>query len=219
MKFPWQKKPLTLTAVFDELRQVNVRIRSEKTIENYRRAIARFGEAVGHEPTVGDLADTNISLLTDFLLRSGKAAPTVNNYAKCIKAIWRFACARNYVDSRSYMAKLVEAEPDCSTWSMKEMSQLFEGCERQPGYIGPVRARDWWIAFHMVCWDTAERTGAVVALQWSFIDLSEGKIAIPPEFRKGGQKWGRYRIRPATVAQLEQILHAFLASAVHSAVR
>ena len=44
-----------LVEVFTELREVNVRIRSERTVENYLRSIRTLGIVCGHEPKVSDL--------------------------------------------------------------------------------------------------------------------------------------------------------------------
>ena len=108
MRFPWQKKPLTLIEVFDEYKQNNMRIRTEKARGCYRRSIARLTEVVGHEATVDDLTDENISKLMNLLLHEGKTASTASYYGKSIKAIWWFATARGYACSRSNGTKLPE---------------------------------------------------------------------------------------------------------------
>ena len=71
-----------------------------------------------------------------------------------------------------------------------------------PGKISGVPAGNWWVAIHLVWWDTGERTEATLALKWAWLDLDTGALDVQPEARKGRSKGMLYVLRPDTLATL-----------------
>jgi integrase len=201
-------RPSTVIELWREFENHNLRIRAPRTRDNYSRAIRRLAETVGRQvPRLSDLTDENCSAVVRHLLDEGKSAPTANTYSKCLKALWTFANLRGYVRTRPTLRKLTEPEPDTSTWNDRELTALWRCCAMQPGWIGPVRARDWWLTLHMLAWDSAERTHTLLSIEQPWIDRDESLLRIPAEVRKGGTKRAGYRLRPCTMAQMDQIWH------------
>jgi len=204
----FRRTPKDLHQLWREYQNHNLRIRAPRTRENYERAIRRLAVIVGsNPPQLEHLQDQHLAALVRELLAEGKSAATANNYSKCIKALWNYANLRGYTSTRPSIAKLIEPEPEVSTWNKRELAALFRTCSIQPGYIGPVLARDWWLTLHMIAWDTAERTGALLEIRQDWIDRDESLLRIPAEHRKGGTKRAGYRLRPCTMSQIDQIWH------------
>ena len=197
----------SLLELWEEYERHNLRIRASRTRENYQRSIRRLAELLGRPPLVRDLTDENCAQLVRNLLEDGKSPPTANNYAKSLLSLWRFAQLRGYIRTRPSIAKLPEPEPDTSTWSKRELAALWRTCSIQEGFLGPVRAGDWWLALHMVAYDTAERTGALLVIKQDWINRDESVLRIPAACRKGGTKRGNYRLRPCTLSAIDQIWH------------
>jgi integrase len=200
--FTWRK---SLSSLFVDFRGCNVRIRSPRTVENYQRSIRALAVVVGHSPTVRDLTDDNLGRLMRYLVDVGKSAPTVNNYCKPLRALWTFASGRGLVKTLPRAPKLPEPELDLCTWTEAEAARLLRVFAGQPGYLERVAVADILIGVHYLAWDTAERKEALLGTLWEYIDWDAGLVVYPADSRKGRMRSARYKLRPATVAHLDQL--------------
>ena len=198
-------RSILLSELFSQLRDVNFRIRSPRTVANYDRSIRAFGESIGKTPRVSDLSDYNVDRMTTAILQSGNSAPTANNYRKQIHSLWRFAYLRGLCKSLPAGPKIAEPEIDLSTWTVYEVGRLFKVFADQPGYIEGVRIRDFLIGCHLLAWDTAERKSTIFATMFDWIDFDESVIQYPAAVRKGRLRSARYPLRPATLAYIDQM--------------
>ena len=66
------------------------------------------------------------------------------------------------------------------------MRTLYRTACQLPGRVGKRRSRDWWAALLLVAWNSGERIGAIMALDWSCVDLESRWLRFNAEHRKGG---------------------------------
>ena len=100
--------------------------------------------------------------------------------------------------------KMPEPDRMPTSWSQEQLARLFEACANQNGTIGGVKACDWWTAIHAVWWDTGERTGGTLQIEWEHFDPASGQLWLPGNIRKTGKR-AFYRLKPQTVAAIELI--------------
>jgi site-specific recombinase XerD len=181
------------------------KISSPHTITQYGRSLRKFTEFLGHTATLADLSDKTLGQFLRHRLDAGVCARTVNGEAKQIKAIWNWAAKKHLVTEFPTIGKLAEPEIIPRAWTREELEALIAACRRCKGTIAGVPAAGYWLAFHLMLWDSGERTGAMRALTWSMLDRKSGHLTVPAEIRKGRHKAMVYRLKPATLAVLDQI--------------
>ncbi len=185
-------------------------ISSPDTVKQYGRSLRKFSEFLGHDATAADLTDENLGAFLRWRLTTGQVNPrTANGEAKQIKALWNWAAKKRLVAEFPTIGKLPEPELIPDGWTHSQLDKLIAAGKATDGRFGSagaaVPASDYWVAFHYVLWDTAERTGAMLALKFSMLDESTGHLKVPAELRKGKRKAMVYRLKPRTVDALKRI--------------
>ena len=189
-----------LFTLYDQFERTNRRIRSPQTGQLYRLALRQFAAAIGHSPpTLDDLTDDAVIALEKHL--HGRSVSTINHTTKRIKSLWRWCHSRGLVATCPTMERLKEPEPYRRAWSAQEMRQLLAACSRMTGEYHGIPASQWWRVWHLVQWDTGERTGAMLALRWAW--FTGIALDIPGDARKGG-KHAFYLMSEQTAAELRQ---------------
>jgi integrase len=183
----------------------NLKIRSESTRKHYRIMLQHLGEYLGHPPTVDDLRDDVAAGFAMWLLAGGRSVATVNQRGHYLRAMWTWMAKRGMVSKFPTIVKLPEPARVPRGWSEKQIAQLFGACRRMTGTIDGIKASDWWLAIHLVWWDTGERTMATLSLEWDWLDLETGVLDVPPEVRKGKHKGMMYVLKAPTLAALTKI--------------
>lgn len=177
----------------------NRRIRHPKTAAHYRLAARQYCEAIGSpDATIHDLSDDGLVAMEKHLL-DRHAIPTVNSQLSRVKAIWRWLAQRQHLQTWPTIARLPEPEPSRRAWDIGQLRALLDACERTPGEITRIPACDWWRMWHLVQWETGERTGGMLALRWEW--LTADGLDIPGTARKGG-KAAYYRLSNVLLDEL-----------------
>jgi integrase len=206
---PWQNVDCegSLEKLFyDRYLPSRVKITSKTTEAHYGRSCKLLGQFLGNTPTLADLTDHNIGSFLRWLVSERKVKPvTANGYVQRLIAIWNWAARVRLVEHFPTVEKLPEPEVVPQAWSMDQMFALIEACRRCRYKICDIPASDWWVAFHLLLWDSGERKGAVMALRWDMLNTKEGTLNVPAEIRKGGQKAMVYRLKRETIEALEVI--------------
>lgn len=184
----------------------NPRITSDATISHYGRAFKLFGQCIGGVARLEDLTDFNVGKFLRWLVDERKVkAVSANGYAKQLKAIWNWAAKRRLVEHFPTVGKLPQPEVTPKAWTRKQLEDLLYACKQTRGLILGIRASDWLLAFHLVQWDSGERTGAMLALEWKMLDVESGHLTVPASIRKGRQKAMSYRLKGCTLESLRAI--------------
>jgi integrase len=197
----------TLAQIFvDDYLPERTSISSPQTIRQYSRCLLLFSRYLGHECAPADLTDRVVGKFLRWLVEvEGVKAVTANGYVKQLKAMWTWLAKKRVVAEFPTVAKLKQPDPIPIAWSREEFQKLYKACTEQVGFVGPVLANLFWTAFYRVLWDSGERTGAMLALRWSWLDMKSGHLTVPGEYRKGGTQPMIYRLKPATLAALRKI--------------
>lgn len=193
----------SLTSYFDRVYRPRKLIRSPQTVTLYRQVFRRFGELLGREPTLSDLNDDALSRFILWRLDNGLAQHTVDKERDKLLALANFAARKRHIAEFPDVPQVQPASilPQC--WRREHLLALFDACRRARGRIGPALACDWWVAFNHVALFTGERTGAILALCWEWLDGST--LRVPAEVRKGGRKPMLYRLPCHVVAALNRL--------------
>lgn len=180
----------------------------ESTRYQYRHALADWAQYLGREPTVADLTDDSVTLWMADGLARGKSAVYVREMAGRVSALWTWMAKRDRTMAFPSFAKPDAPDALPTALSEHELRRLFESAGRERGRICDIPAGLWWTSFLAFVWNTAERKTAALACQVAWIDLATGTVSIPPQFRKGGKKWGIYRLWTETLKLVVQCLEA-----------
>lgn len=183
-----------------------LRIAGEKTRETYRLVVRQLGETIGRTPRVRDLTDEVICLMLRRLADSSLSLHTVQQRRNYVVALANWCSRRGILDWWVNVERIRTPEVVPRAWTMGELQRLFRACRNAPGSYCGVPASQWWLAFHAVCWDTAERTGAVLAILDGWVCLETAVLSIPAEARKGGQQAATYQLKPLTVELLRPLV-------------
>lgn len=183
-----------------------LRVRGEKTKSHYRMIVRQLGETIGRPARVSDLRDEIICLYLRRLTDSGLSPHTVQQRRNYVVALANWCSRRGIIGWWVNVERIKTPQLIPRAWTMPELVRLLRACQATPGDYDGVPRAAWWVAFHLVCWDTAERTGAVLAIRDDW--FSGATLTVPPEARKGGQKAGIYELKPVTMRALGPLLFA-----------
>lgn len=181
----------------------NPRISDSHTKASYRRAAAALERALGRPALAGDLTDANVLRVMAAITASGRSPVTANHYRKSLCAIWTWCCRQGLLQRWPGVQRLREPKRTPRAWTADELARIVDACKQTHGAIQGVPAPNYWLAYHAVAWDTGERTGAILKLQWEW--LSDDVLHVPAEARKGKRQDAVYRLEPDTLAQLDLI--------------
>lgn len=156
----------------------NRKIQSPKTISVYRTAIRQLSAALKRDPTLDDLSDETLIVFERWLKAGNRSVYTVNERLGRIKALWRWACKQGMKGKWPSVAKIPEPEPLKPILTLEQVDQLMTHIRSLSGEVSGVRANSYWTAFHLMAWDTAERSGTLLEMEWIYIQ-SDGTLAVP----------------------------------------
>lgn len=183
---------------------LKLRNRSTNTIRLYRYSVRCFGATLGRPATLDDLTDTQVSLHLARLVANHLSPYSVNKERSQLLAIWSFGARKKYLDHFPDVEPEIAPKRAPLAWLESEMHRLVQVCREQPGDYAGVPAGLWWVAIHEVCWDTAERIGAIRQLAWEHLN-SDGWLVVPAELRKGKREDKCFLLGQDTLVTLRSI--------------
>lgn len=193
------------TVLEERFLPVRTNIASSETVSKLHNAIRRFSRHLGHTATLADLTDQNVGSFMRWVVADGRSARTANGYRSKLLSLWNWCARKGLVDQFPTIPKLPEPEKIPVAWTAMEMRRLLTACSQMPGTVSDIHAPDYFRAFILLDWDTAERSGALFQLRWEWLSLDEGCLTMPAESRKGGRKAMFYKLKPSTVRALRMI--------------
>jgi integrase len=203
---PESGSPWLLQNLFEqEYEPRKLRPRSENMKRLYRCTLRVFEKFLGRYATLDDFRDETVNNFAAWRLRQGWTKNTVNRDLWNLLAFWRWCHDKGYVEHRPDVPIEVAPHRVPEAWTAAELRKLYRTIDQLPGNVGLVPASDFWRALLLVLWDSAERIGAVVALEWPNIDLRRKWVRFPAETRKGGRDDSAVRLSDDAVAALRKI--------------
>jgi len=169
-----------LTKVLEEL-YVPLTGISARTKQLYFFTLGSFSKFLNHEATLDDLTEVVVArFLAD---RAKHVSPaTVAKDRAQIRAIWEFSCRRELKSEWPTIRSVRVPLPLPDSWTIEEFSQLMFTIQSERGLIAGIPKRLYWKALLLVCYDTAERIGAV--MQIKVADVSANSVLFRADTRK-----------------------------------
>jgi integrase len=90
-----------------------------------------------------------------------------------------------------------------TSWTTEEMQRVFEVASHAQRPIHGVPANEFFTALLMLCWETGERIGAVLAIPAS--EYRRPSVMVQPETRKGGKEGRIYSLSPDLCDRLDRL--------------
>lgn len=183
-------------------RPIRLRGRSPRTVTLYERSIAAFSAWLDRPADLVDFDDVVVSRYLASL--DGRlAAPTIAKERSQLVAMWNCAAKRRFVDRFPDVPSSPVPRRIPIAWTEEQLQRLIEACRRERGDYCGVPAGRWWVALHLVLWDTGERIGAASSVQWE--DLRKDWLIVRAEYRKGRRADAEYRLGGDTLEALDAI--------------
>lgn len=197
---------MNLSNLLDTYVSQNRKITSKQTVKVYRIAIRQFASAIGENPTLQNLSNEYLIAFERWLDSGTRSVYTVNERVARIKALWRFAAKRGLVADWPQMPKLAEPEPEKPTLSVDQVGKLLTHISELRGWICGIPAAKYYRAYHLVLWDSAERSGTLRKAEWSHLHSTEDgdEFHIPAKCTKDGTNH-YFPISTATSKSLREI--------------
>jgi integrase len=184
---------------------VRLRARADNTDRLYRFSIRNLSRFLGRHATLDDFTDETVAAMLVWMAGRDKSPYSCEKERSQLLAIWRAAHRKalvtNWPDVQA--ERLPLRTP--AAWMTDDLPKLFAAVKNAPGEIGGVPAGDWMTALHWVLLYSAERIGAVLALEWPDFDGGTGWTTFRAETRKGGREDNSVRLPAAAIAAVERI--------------
>ena len=198
---------MTLNDLFANFyRPLRLRGKSPNTVRLYGCTIRSYGRFLERSPTVEDLEDLAVARFVEH--RASERSPfTAEKERSQLASLARFAFERRLLETRldcGPPTRMPERIPSC--WSVAELQRLLDTAGKTPGRIGTVPAGVWWRGIILTLWQSAERVGAITALDSR--DWSRPRLIVAAEHRKGGKRDRLYTLGATCCDLLDTIADA-----------
>jgi integrase len=151
------------------------------TLDQYRRAIRKYGEWLNKPADETDLTLDKINGFLASLKARGLTGTTVQNYKSALTRIWNYAVDRNLVQEynpRRLRTPRID-RPPVRSWTSSQVRMLLTAADRMEGSLRcGIKVSHFVAAWVRIGYDTGLRPVDLRLLRWSNIDLSTGSIAI-----------------------------------------
>lgn len=161
----------------------------------YDMTLARWREHLGREPETGDL--TGLAVQAFLAARRAKvSAGTAVKDRTHLVALWGHAFHSRYVEThpKATLPRIKAPKRVPKAYRIEEISSLVRVARALPGTWAGVPRSLWLACFIRLAFETAERCGAIRALEWPEVDLEERAVTFVAEHRKGAAADNRREI-------------------------
>lgn len=159
---------------------------SPRTKKLYRYTVRKFGQWLGHRPTIADLNNTTVGKYISALMEADYAPSSVDKERRQLVAIWRDAMIEGIVRKGPRIRPVKIPDPIPRALNVIELKQLWLAFGKLQGSTGGNANEHVIRAAATIQLNTAERIGAVSKLQWN--DIVGRVITFRAETRKGGRR-------------------------------
>jgi integrase len=174
-----------------------------KALNQFQLSLQRFSEHLGHEPTVADL--TGIAVQRFLSARKTKVSTaTALKDRTHIAALWNhlFRLRRVEVAPAAVLPPMRAPRRVPRAYRDHELARILRSALATHGGIDGRPASIWHASLILAAFETAERVGALLAVEWRDVDLDERTILLRAENRKGAHQDLLRPISPQTVRWL-----------------
>lgn len=194
---------MLLTELCEDYISSNPDIQSLETARLLRLSAAHFNNFVGHEASATLLLDKNLAGFIQHRRRLGRAETTVERETAKLFTLARHAANLGLVPEPHFRVKKASVEAPIA-FMRHEVRALFRATRRYTRNVGHVPGDIYFTAVLLVCWDTAERIGAILKIRKSDIDLRGRWVTIRVRKQRGAPI--TRRIRRDTARAIRRLL-------------
>lgn len=164
-------------------------IRALKPTARYQfdLSLTRYGEHLGHEPTLDDLDPIRVQAWLGHR-KTQVSAATARKDRTHLVALWTHAAKRRLVEQFPTLPPLRAPQRIPRAYRVQDVSAILRMARCLPGRESGLPAEWYWPALVRLCWETAERIGAVRQLRWDDVDLDQRWVIFLGETRKAGTR-------------------------------
>ncbi len=190
----------------------NPNVRSQHTERLLETSAKHFGAYLQREADVASLTDRNLTGYIRHRQQLGRAPATVEREAAKLMTLWRYAASCGFVaPPRMRIEKAPPGEP--VAFLRREVRLLFREADQYDKNIATVNGAILLVALLSVCWDTAERIGALCEVDRNDIQISANWLYVTGAWitirsRKNGGRPIVRKLRRSTARALAKHLAA-----------
>ncbi len=190
----------------------NPNVKSPHTERLIETSAKHFGTYLAREATVADLTDRNLTAFIRHRQKLGRAPATVEREAAKLMTLWRYAACCGFIQPpRIRIEKAPPGEP--IAFLKREVRALFREAGRYDKKITTIDGAIMLVALLSVCFDTAERIGALCEVDRNDIQIASNWLFITGAWitirsRKNGGRPIVRKLRRSTARALSKHLAA-----------
>lgn len=173
----------------------------------------------GHSgpPALHDFSFALIDGAVNWQLRRGRGRGTADKLRRVGLAIWNKAVELGHLPhSPPRMKAMHERVHEPTAWSMEEFRAILDGAMRLPPprcvsrtsrispTVGPYPLGDWLKSLLLLDNNSGMRIGTLMAVEWSWLNLTESILRVPPDAQKDDEGQ-TVTLIPSTVKALENL--------------
>lgn len=132
-----------------------------------------------------------------------KSPHTVERERNQLVAMWRLANTHRVVNELPDSKPIPVPRAVPKAWTAEELKRLVFFAGTMQGKVGRIRAGVFWPALILLCYETAERIGAI--LECTPDDLDGNCLTVRAEYRKGGKQSRVYVLSESTAGKIHAI--------------
>ena len=181
---------------------LRLRGRSPNSVRLLNHAIRQFSRFLGRDAVLADFDDLTVS---QYLTERGRhlSPYSVERERSGLLAMWRLAADRRLVDTRPCVQAELLPERTPRAFTVDELGRLFDSCQAEKGYIGPIPAGVFFVALAAALYESGERVAAMLATPrecWAAPFLR-----VPAGIRKGRRVERIYELTTDTAALVDTV--------------
>jgi integrase len=172
----------------------------------FRLSIEKFRDHLGRDPVIADL--TGVTVQRFLSARKAKVSvATVVKDRTHLCALWNhlFRLRRVDVAPSAVLPPMRAPKRIPKAYKADEVSAIIRAALAYPGGVAGKPANLWHASLIRAAFETAERIGALLAVEWRDVDLDERVILLRAENRKGGYRDLLRPISSETAAWLKKL--------------
>lgn len=191
----------------------NPQVKSSETIRLLKSSVRQYCAYLERPAEVADLAEKTLTSFIRHRRQAGKAESTIEREAAKMMTLWRFAAMEGMIQPPKIRVEKAQVDtPVC--FLRGELRRLFREMKKYDRTIGGVSGDVFLLALLSTIWDTAERIGAMRAIDRIEFDVKAGRWWWPKRgwvtirYRK---RRGKTLVRPlrwSTVCHVRRLLAA-----------
>lgn len=183
-----------------------LRAHSGQCQRQYLMTLSRWAEQLGTDPALEHLEPLIVQTYIA-KRRAERSAATARKDRNQISALWTYCAKRRYVEQFPTLAQIKAPGRIPRGYTAADVSALLrEALRKRPPIRGTsVPAHFFLATLIRCCWETAERIGAHLALEWRDVDLAGPYVVFRAEGRKGATRDIMRPISRELAGWLEQI--------------